>query len=125
MSSSATLAPIAVRSAERPVLPVGAAAPVRTAVRLTSRGRAVLLAVIFVVALVMVVGGAASVSAVTAAPAPATRVVVVQPGQTLWQIAGQVAPDRDLRDVVSRISDLNDLTSPLVAPGQALVVPVG
>ncbi len=57
---------------------------------------------------------------------PATASVVVQPGQTLWSVARQVAPGADVRETVARIKDLNGLSGPssdVVVPGQQLVVP--
>ena len=128
MSSSATLdrtaAPTTIRSAQRPAAPVPPALPARGGVRLTRRGRLTLVLLVAALVAVVMVIGAASVSAVTSAPAaPATATVVVQPGQTLWGLAEQVAPNEDPREVIKRISDLNALTSPIVAPGQSLVVP--
>jgi hypothetical protein len=48
---------------------------------------------------------------------------VVQPGDTLWGIARQVAPGRDPRPVVDEIVEANDLRGGLQA-GQELVVAV-
>ena len=47
--------------------------------------------------------------------------VVVQPGDTLWTIAADVAPDADVRITVDQLIALNG-ASPIV-PGQELVVP--
>jgi LysM repeat protein len=52
-----------------------------------------------------------------------TVTVTVQPGQSLWAIAGTVAPDRDARDVVADIVQLNNLGAGSVIPGQQLFVP--
>jgi Tfp pilus assembly protein FimV len=55
---------------------------------------------------------------------PAPRVhYVVQPGDTLWSIARQVAPGRDPRPVVDALVEANDLHGGLQA-GQELTVPV-
>jgi len=124
--SSATLTPSLRRR------PAGAA-PVRARtaapVRLTRRGRFLVFVALFMVVLGVVIAGAASVSASTSsstpsAARPATRTVVVQPGQTLWQVAVRVAPHRDPRDVIRQISELNALTGVLVSPGQSLAVPI-
>ena len=130
MTSTATIerpAPAAtvpvVRSAARPARPVPLAPPARGGLRLTRRGRLVLVSLIALVVLAVALGGAASVSAVSSSQAPATTTVVVQPGQTLWQVASAVSPDSDPREVIAEITALNDLKTPLVAPGQALVVP--
>ena len=53
----------------------------------------------------------------------ATRTVTVHPGETLWQIALQVAPKDDPRDTIDRIRDLNSLDTTVVQAGQRLIVP--
>ncbi|MEO3827791.1 LysM domain-containing protein [Actinomadura sp. B10D3] len=56
-------------------------------------------------------------------PGP-TRTVVVEPGETLWDIASAADPDNDPRVVVQRIIDLNGLSGdPTVHPGQELHLP--
>ena len=42
--------------------------------------------------------------------------VVVQPGDTLWSIAGAVAGDGDVRAVVDRIQELNGLAGTDAGP---------
>jgi Tfp pilus assembly protein FimV len=52
------------------------------------------------------------------------RSVVVQSGQTVWSIAGDVAgDDQDVRVVVDAIEELNDLDGAVVIPGQVLRLP--
>lgn len=93
--------------------------------RLTSRGRAVLLLVsVVVLALTVLASGrVAALAGDSADGRPATSVVVVQPGETLWQIARTVDPGADPRELVTRIRDLNGLGAAAVVPGQSLVVP--
>ena len=92
-------------------------------VQLTVRGRRVvaLLALIPLVTLLVVFGGKVA-QANSAAPTMTT--VVVQPGQSLWDVATKVDPAADPRAVVMIIQQLNGLTSADVAAGQQLVVPV-
>jgi hypothetical protein len=52
-----------------------------------------------------------------------TTVVRVQPGESLWELAGRVAPDSDAAAVVERIRELNGVEG-AVHPGQPLTVPV-
>ncbi len=95
---------------------------VRTGIRLTSRGR---LGLVVVLAMLLVAGfslGRASRSA-GSAPAPAYQHTVVHPGQTLWTIARQVAPDRDPRETVADLEQLNDLTGATLEVGQSLRLP--
>jgi Tfp pilus assembly protein FimV len=51
------------------------------------------------------------------------QVYVVQPGDTLWSIARQVAPGRDPRPVVDGLIKANDVRGGLQA-GQELSIPV-
>lgn len=101
-----------------------AAGNATSSVRLTRRGRllvlfAVLLAVLAMFALV---GSPAQSTEVPRHPAAHT--VVVQPGQTLWDIASEVAPGTDPRTVVADIIDLNALSDPgAIRVGQPLYVP--
>jgi len=56
---------------------------------------------------------------------PEVRTVVVQPGDTLWEIADKLAPDTaDLRAVVSELVEFNGLASKVLQPGQVLAVPL-
>jgi Tfp pilus assembly protein FimV len=50
--------------------------------------------------------------------------VVVQPGDTVWSIAAEVAGGgQDVRVVVDAIEELNDLEGSVVVPGQVLELP--
>ena len=102
----------------------------RSAVRLTRRGRrlarttVVLLALL--TALVISLVGRGGIGQATDAPArSATTTVVVQPGETLWQVARSVSTDADPRETLARIQELNNLegAGALIHPGQQLVVP--
>ncbi len=97
----------------------------RPGMRLTRRGRIVLGIVLSVpfAAVLMVVGSWSADAETRAAGAPATGVVVVQAGQSLWEIARIVEPESDPRATITAIRDLNGLGSDAVVPGQALVVP--
>ncbi|MEO5313397.1 LysM peptidoglycan-binding domain-containing protein [Pseudarthrobacter sp. CC12] len=98
--------------------------------RLTRRGRIVLIGVPLVVLAVLLLSLAgffhspakASDSVADLAVTP-TVTVTVQPGQSLWAIAGTVAPGRDARDVVADIVQLNNLDAGTVLPGRQLFVP--
>lgn len=101
----------------------------RRPVRLTRRGRLLLL-----VALVALVFSLASLGRVAgwasgpddgsgAGPGPVATQWVVQPGESLWQVALAVAPGSDPRDTVARIVELNDLDTTTVTAGQTLLVP--
>jgi Tfp pilus assembly protein FimV len=59
------------------------------------------------------------------APAPPARqaIVVVQPGDTLWDIAQRVRPGADPRDTVILIQEANGVDAGTLQVGQSLVVP--
>jgi len=57
-------------------------------------------------------------------PAPQTLVdVTVGPGDSLWSIASQTAPDRDPRAVIEEIRELNGMTGDVLPIGVVLRVP--
>ncbi len=91
-------------------------------VRLTRRGRVVLV-LLALGLLFLAFGLGRATGADAGATVPLTRrTVVVQPGETLWQIARRAAPGADPRVTVGRIQRLNDLRD-TVQPGQRLTLP--
>ncbi len=95
--------------------------------RLTARGRAVLRAVVVIglvlgMVLAVLVLDRPARAGTEAHPVAAVR-YVVQPGDTLWDIAGRVAPEADRRDTVLRIVELNALSSSAVQAGQEIALP--
>ena len=103
----------------------------RTAgVRLTRRGRFFLVglpfvtgaAALLVVAAVFLVPSTVKASTAPVAE-PVTHSVTVQSNQTLWDIARTADPERDTREVVNDIAELNGLSSPALTAGQVLEVP--
>jgi hypothetical protein len=110
--------------------PAGKGGSPQPPLRLTRRGRIVLVGlplVLLAVVLISLAGflnspakAADSVSELSLTP---TVSVTVQPGESLWGIAGAVAPERDPRDVVADIVQLNNLDGGKVMPGQQIFVP--
>ena len=97
-----------------------------TTVRLTRRGRLVVLALgLLLVALVGVVLAGGSMATSESGPTPATEMITVGTGDTLWAIAAERAESGDVREVIERIQRLNSLDGGLVVTGQRLVVPAG
>ncbi|TLM84968.1 LysM peptidoglycan-binding domain-containing protein [Pseudarthrobacter sp. NamE2] len=98
--------------------------------RLTRRGKVVLIGIpmMLLAALLLSLAGFFN-SPAKASDAPEdlavtpTVTVTVQPGESLWAIAGSVAPGRDARDVVAEIVQLNNLSEGTVLPGQQLYIP--
>jgi hypothetical protein len=115
----------------------GSGMPVRAPrLRLTPRGRAVfttlVAAPLVAIALFIGLGGGDAVAG-QAIPPESQRVgsgaasfeyVSIAPGQSLWQLAEQIAPQADPREVVADILALNQLRSADVQPGQELAIPL-
>jgi hypothetical protein len=97
-------------------------APRRAGVRLTRRGRLVLLALLLMLTGAVAVLVAASTGE-AAAPAGPAATVVVQPGDTLWSIAARYAPGPDPFTTIERIRQLNGLDGYTVHAGQRLMLP--
>ncbi|SDT13847.1 LysM domain-containing protein [Pseudarthrobacter equi] len=98
--------------------------------RLTRRGKIVLIGIplVLLAALLLSLAGffnspaKASDSAADLTVTP-TVTVTVQPGESLWGIASDLAPERDARDVVADIVQLNNLSAGKILPGQQLYIP--
>jgi len=100
--------------------------PAPRTVRLTRRGRLVIVLAFLGLALALMVplSGWATASLTGGSPEP-VRVVVVQPGDTLYGIAGDLAKPGQIRDMVHRIQELNSLPGGQITEGQKLAVPRG
>ncbi len=93
-------------------------------IRLTRRGRlALLVAAVLCMLLGFSLGDTLSFTAGTTSAPPASHSIVVQPGQTLWGIATQVAPHADPRATIQQIIVLNHLPSTGLQAGETLSVP--
>jgi hypothetical protein len=93
--------------------------------RITKRGRLVLTLLLVVPLAIagffaVLNGGGAAASNGTGA---AIQYVTVQSGETLWQLAGEIAPSADPREVVSQIVHLNGLSSSDIQAGERLAIP--
>ncbi|MEV7396736.1 LysM domain-containing protein [Aeromicrobium sp. NPDC092404] len=95
-------------------------------VRLTRRGKAVVLAIaVAVIAMLVVLFGSSSFAGDQAGSAPETTSVRVLPGQTLWQIAAEANPNGDIRKTVDEIVRLNSLpNASALQLGSEIAVPV-
>lgn len=98
---------------------------VRTRLRLTRRGRAVIAALVslpLALALVLTaLNGGGAVAGATSGPVTVT----VEPGQSLWSLAEELAPGAAPADVVADLIAVNELVGAEVLPGQVLLVPAG
>jgi LysM repeat protein len=89
-------------------------------VRLTRRGVHAVVAAVAVLAVGLVALARLSVPAASPSARPAPATIVVQPGDTLWHIADQVAPDRDPLAEIDELRRLNSLGGNDLHPGQVL-----
>ncbi|PRI11330.1 hypothetical protein B4915_07670 [Leucobacter massiliensis] len=110
-------------------VPVEAPAHVTGRLRLTRRGRVVLGGF----ATVLIAGLLAFIAALGAPQAIASdaeggeqqfHYAVVQPGSSLWELASELDPAADPRDLVAEIVRLNQLEGSGVEAGQPLAVPL-
>jgi hypothetical protein len=129
--------PRVVTDRPRAVVPVRIPAPVRSAasaspvgrepaarMRLTRRGRVVLIV------LPAVLAGTAALVSLTAPlaqaqPAQPAGTIVVGTGDTLWSIAERIAPQADPRDVVADLERVNRLPDAALQAGERLTLPAG
>jgi LysM repeat protein len=98
-----------------------------THLHLTQRGRVVFTALaavpLVVGSLLIALNGGVAAATNDAADATFTYVTVAA-GESLWQLAEEVAPSEDPRDVIADIVSLNQLASEDVQPGQRLALPI-
>ncbi|NRD27610.1 hypothetical protein [Frigoribacterium sp. VKM Ac-2836] len=117
---------MSVTSASAVASPVDSTPVVRTRLRITRRGRAVVAALVAVplvlVAGAVVLNGGGAVASDTSSSAEFQH-VTVDGGETLWQVAAEIDPSADPRDVIADLVSLNNLPSAEVSAGQSLAVP--
>ena len=94
--------------------------------QLTLRGRRVLASIGLGLALVLAMPAIAGLAGATQDQGANQQIatwLTVKPGDTLWAIAGQIAPERDPREVVWEIKQLNNLSNGLIA-GEQIRIPL-
>jgi len=110
-----------------PARPVRAARP--EPMQLTRRGRLFFGTVLALIALAVAyfLGAGASQagadSTVSTVSTASFEQVTVMPGDTLWSIAGDIAPTADTQQVIADIVSLNQLETATVQPGQRIAIP--
>ena len=67
--------------------------------------------------------GATPAAATATATHPTAKTFVVQPGQSLWTIAVDVAPQADPRETITMLREINNLGTGSVYAGQRLLIP--
>jgi hypothetical protein len=104
----------------------GSARPATPRLRLTRRGRIVfgtLAAIPLVIAgLVFGLGASGAVASHDSATDSLTW-VTVDGGQSLWDLAAEIAPADDPREFAAQVVSFNQLASSEIQPGQELAIP--
>ena len=95
----------------------------RPPLRLTRRGRAVVLGFFILMSCLASAILLSTASQADNRPSGAAPSVVVQPHDTLWSIATRTAPDRDPYAAMAEIRKINDLDGYVVHAGQTLQLP--
>ncbi|MRJ77020.1 LysM peptidoglycan-binding domain-containing protein [Aeromicrobium sp. SMF47] len=110
----------------RPVRSVRSQQQPAAHVRLTRRGKAVILAATVVaIAVLAVMFGPSSTATSEAGTPGATTSVRVMSGHTLWEIAAEANPNGDIRKTVDDIIELNSLpNASALQMGSEIAVPV-
>lgn len=95
-------------------------------VRLTRRGRiVVLLAFLATAFAVMIAFGGWATATLDSGTPDQVRIVEVQPGDTLYGLAGSLAEPGEVREMVHQIKQLNSLAGSDLQVGQKIAVPLG
>ncbi|CAN5692337.1 hypothetical protein BH18ACT7_BH18ACT7_10510 [soil metagenome] len=92
-------------------------------VRLTRRGRLAVTFMTLLATVILLAVAAAQSGSTGGGLADAPRSVVVEPGDTLWQIAREIAPADSPAVVVAALQEANGLDGGPLQPGQVLAVP--
>ncbi|HEV8297200.1 MAG TPA: LysM peptidoglycan-binding domain-containing protein [Acidimicrobiales bacterium] len=111
------------RPATRPARPARAAPPAALSPRVIRRRRLAVLAgiAVLVASIALVAARAGHAEAELQGPPPPAPVYVVQPGDTLWSIAHELAPDADTRRVVATLATAAGGAD--LSPGQRIELP--
>ena len=99
---------------------------VKSHLRLTPRGRRVFTTLaalpLVIAALAFALNGGMATASPEGSGVPVES-VTVEAGQSLWELASEIAPDADPRDVIADLVSFNNLKTTAITPGQQLDVP--
>lgn len=106
--------------------PAGAGFRLSRRGRLVFRGLPLMLAVAVLTAVLAFLAGVLTSPAAASSDGPGAQLetVTVLPGDSLWSIAAEVAPDEDPFTTMTRIAELNSLEGRELELGETLFVPV-
>jgi len=105
------------------------ATPVR--LTLTSRGRSVVMVSALILATSTFAatfsafnGAAASTTSTASATSVVAEEIIVQPGESYWSIAREIAPGVSTQDVIDQIHQLNPFEGATLQAGTKILVPL-
>jgi len=94
-----------------------------TSLRLTRRGRVVVLGFLILVASLASAVLFTTASRAEGPPVGPPPTIVVRSGDTLWDVAARMLPGRDGRFADDELRRLNGLSGSVVQPGDVLILP--
>lgn len=93
--------------------------------KIKSKFRFTLFLTIAMVMLISLTGTVIGANHAESLTKPVYSEIIVQSGDTLWNLAKEFGPDdQDVRQVVYEICKLNDISADSIYPGQTILIPV-
>lgn len=93
--------------------------------RITSKFRFTLFIVTTILIITIAAGTLLGFNTVNSSSMTQYTQVRIESGDTIWSIAKEYAPaSSDIRNAVSIICDVNDITADQLVPGQNIIIPV-
>ena len=92
--------------------------------RIKSRLRFTLFMTIAILMMISITGTLIGANNAESLTKPVYTEILVQSGDTLWNLAREFGPDdQDVREVVYEICRINDISAASIYPGQTILIP--
>jgi len=92
--------------------------------RIKSKFRFTLFMTIAILMFISAAGTAIGMNQAESLTKPFYTEIVVQSGDTLWELAQEFGPDhKDVREVVYEICRINEISADSIYPGQTILIP--
>lgn len=93
--------------------------------RITSKFRFTMFLTVMVLCIFTIIGSVSGLSNVNSGSMKEYNQIKVEPGDTLWNIAANYQPqDKDIREVVFDICEINGISASELTAGLKILVPV-
>ena len=93
--------------------------------RIRSRARFTLFMTVAILIIISITGTVIGANNAESLTKPVYSEIVIQSGDTLWNLAKEFGPDgKDIREVVYEICRINDISADSIYPGQTILIPV-